>query len=587
MNIFSNNFPYLTLQDLIRANSAIDNRGIGFINSEADEVFVSFKELYQKALQVLYRLQRNGVESGDELVFQIEGLQEFVIHFWACILGSIIPVPVTVGNSNEHKLKLFNIWKILKKPYLATDAKTMNKLEEFAAEHGLSPVYRKMSSSVYLTAEINNCSEKGNIIPSKPGDTAYIQFTSGTTGEPKGVILTHQNLIVTAVAIYNGSAMSSDDTLLSWMPLTHDMGLNGCHLVPIWGQYNQYLMPTSLFIRHPALWLKKAAEHGASILSSSNFGLKYLLMKVKAVDAQEWDLSRVRLIFNGAEPVSAKLCDEFLLKLHKYQLKKNTMFTVYGMAEAGLAVAFPPPGEEFVSINIKTDSIGVGMPVKEAGAVEKGMKFVDLGYQVPGCSVRICDVRNNVLGEGKTGHIQIRGLNVTPGYYQNPVANETMFTTDGWLNTGDLGFMNKGRLVVMGRAAEVVSVEQRYIFPHVIERIIEDIGEPEIGETVFVGFNNPKNGKMETLMFVSYKKSLAEFIIAGNKLKQFLKKNIGVEVTQIIPVKKIPKTTSGKIQRYKLIESYQKGEYTDLIVKMKEMNLGLIKLDVKAKEIAI
>lgn len=587
MSIFFSNFMYLTLQDMIRANSAIDDRGIGFINSETDEVFLSFKDLFRKALEILYVLQRRGISAGDELVFQIDGLQEFVLHFWACILGSIIPVPVTVGNSNEHKLKLFNIWKILKKPYLATNIKTLNKLEEFAIEHGLKPIYREMSSSAYLTAEIKNSGETGNIIPAKPDDTAYIQFTSGTTGEPKGVILNHQNLMSTAAAIYNGSEMSSDDILLSWMPLTHDMGLNGCHLVPIFSQYTQYLMPTSLFIRHPALWLKKAGEHGASILSSSNFGLKYLLMKAKAVDAKEWDLSRVRLIFNGAEPVSAKLCDEFLLKLSKYQLKKNTMFTVYGMAEAGLAVTFPPPGEEFISVNIKVDSIGVGIPVKKINESEKGIKFVDLGYPVPGCSVRICDARDNVLSEGTTGYIQIIGRNVTSGYYQNPSTNEANFTIDGWLNTGDLGFINQGRLVVMGRGSEVVTLERRYIFPHLIERMIEEIGETEIGEVVFCGADTPKNGKIEPLLFVTYKKSLAEFIVTSNRLQQFLKRRIDLVIKQIIPVKKIPKTTSGKIQRYKLIESYQNGEYIDLIAKIKEMNLNLIQLGGKGKEIAI
>ncbi len=578
---------YQTLQDLLRANSAIDDCGIGFINSESNEVFISFKELYRKALELLYQLQKKGIGAGNELVFQIDDLQAFVILFWACIFGGIIPVPVTVGGSFEHKLKLFNIWEILKKPYLATDAKILNKLDEFAAENRLIPVYQKMASDVFLMEEINNSSETGNIFPAQPDDTAYIQFTSGTTAEPKGVILTHQNLVATAAAIYNGSRMSADDVLLSWMPLTHDMGLNGCHLVPIWGKYTQYLMPTSLFIRHPALWLKKAGEHGASILSSSNFGLKYLLMKAKAVDAKEWDLSRARLIFNGAEPISAKLCDEFLLRLKKYNLKQNTMFTVYGMAEAGLAVTFPPPGEEYVFVNINPDSIKIGMPIEKTSETEKSFKFIDLGYPVPGCLVRICDARNQVLGENMTGYIQISGCNVTPGYYQNEKADTEIFTADGWLNTGDLGFMSSGRLVFIGRASEVVIIDQKYFFPHLIERIIEDIGEPEFGETVFCGVNNNKNDEMEPLLFISFKRNLHEFIIPAEQLRKLLKIKSGLEVERIIPIKKIPKTTSGKIQRYKLVESYLNGEFTDLIAEIKKIDTGFEALVEKEQEVEV
>jgi len=575
MTHLPNNETLYTLIDLIQANSGIKDRGIRYITSEQDEQFVSFQELYQKVTGLLHLLQMKAVATGTELVFQIDDQPTFLSFFWASILGGIIPVPLSVVNKDDCHLKLFNIWETLKKPRLVTNKKNLRKLEEYALANHWSAAFEKMKQQVLLVEEFEETTAGGTVICAKPGDIAYIQFTSGTTGPPKGVILTHENLMTNINSIHKATGMTPNDRVMSWMPLTHDMGLNGGHLVPILGQYNQYLMPPSLFIRHPGLWLKKASEHQISILSTSNFGIKYLLTNFNPESAKDWDLSSVRLIFNGAEPISTTLCNEFLAVMEKYHLKKTAMFTVYGMAEASLAVSFPPPGTEFISLNLARDSVSVGNTVRQATRAGDAINFVDLGYPVPDCAVRICDARNQILGEDIVGYIQIKGKNVTIGYYDQQSAGKTVFTPDGWLKTGDLGFMENGRLIVTGRVRDMIMVDGQAYYPQDIERIAGVVKGVELGETAICSISGREIPQLDIILFVLFKDQLPEFIPLAGKLKELIKTETGLELTTVLPVKKIPKTTSGKIQRYRLITDYLDGAFAGLVGEMQSLMTGV------------
>lgn len=559
-----------TLIDLIQANSAIKDRGIRYITSERDEQFISFAELYQKVTGLLHLLQKRAVATGTELIFQIDDQQTFISFFWACILGGIIPVPVSICHK-DCRVKLFEIWETLNNPRLITNQKHLSKLEEYAIANGWSAIFAKMKQQVLFVEDFAETTAGGTVVSTKPDDIAYIQFTSGTTGPPKGVILTHENLMTNINAIYHATGMTANDRVMSWMPLTHDMGLNGGHLVPVRGQYNQYLMPPALFIRHPGLWLKKAGEHQVSILSTSNFGIKYLLTGFHPESAKDWDLSSIRLIFNGAEPISTALCNEFLTAMEKYHLKKTAMFTVYGMAEASLAVTFPPPGTEFVSLNLARDSVSIGNIVRRATGAGDGIDFVDLGYPVPGCTVRICDAWNQILGEDIVGYIQIKGKNVTNGYYDQQSTTRTVFTPDGWLKTGDLGFMENGRLIVTGRVRDMIMFDGQSYYPQDIERIAGIVPGVELGEAAVCGISGTEIPQPDIILFVLFKNRLPEFIPLASELKQRIKTEIGLELTTVLPVKKIPKTTSGKIQRHRLVADYLGGAFAGLIREMRSL----------------
>jgi len=347
------------------------------------------------------------------------------------------------------------------------------------------------------------------------------------------------------------------------MPLTHDMGLIGFHLVPLMAGIHQYILPTSLFIRRPVLWMTKANQHKATLLSSPNFGYKYFLSFFKSTIENDWDLSHIRLIFNGAEPISNQLCQEFLNKMEIYGLQRTAMFPVYGLAEASLAVAFPPLGEELVSIYLDRNYLNIGNLVKEVtNCNSNAVSFVDLGYPVDNCLVCIRDQKDQPLDDGKIGNIHIQGANVTSGYYNNVEVTNRMISKDGWLNTGDLGFINNGRLVVTGRAKDILFLNGQNFYAHDIERIAEEIDGVELGELAVFGVLNEEQQKDDIILVVLFKKELEKFLPLALDIKKHIGITMGLEIKYIIPVKKIPKTTSGKLMRFKLKEMYQNGEFS-------------------------
>lgn len=205
--------------------------------------------------------------------------------------------------------------------------------------------YPKISNRVIDIKEVYSFEEEGLIHESTEDDIAFIQFSSGSTGDPKGVVLKHRNLMANIDGIITSSEMSENDRLLTWLPLSHDMGIIGCHLVPTALNINQVQINTNDFTRRPNLWLEKASQHKSTLLFSPNFGYRYTL-KYMRKPLTNYDLSHVRLIFNGAEPISVDLCEEFLSEMGQYGLDKRTMFPAYGLAEACLGVAAPNPSED-------------------------------------------------------------------------------------------------------------------------------------------------------------------------------------------------------------------------------------------------
>ncbi len=553
-------------------------KGIRFINGDKDSTFVTYEELYQNSLIILGYLQSIGIEHGSELVFQIQDNDHTIYMFWACLLGGFIPVPVAVGNNDEHRLKLFKIWSYLNNPYLVIDAKSLSALTVYGKENNLESQMETMKNkTIYIESVFNKnsiivTSNQGVIHMPEPGSIAFIQFSSGSTGDPKGVILTHENLIANIMGIVIATETTSDDSFLSWMPLTHDMGMIGFHLVPLALHINQYLIPTKLFVRHPTLWLKAVNEFRATLISSPNFGYSYLLSHFSQEIAKDWDLSCVRLLVNGAEPISYELCNQFLDEMLKYGLKRTSMFTVYGMAEACVGVAMPHLGHEFKTVMVDRNHLGIGERIIEMSAEDANVVgFVEEGYAIDYCSLRICDEKDNVVEDRVVGQIQIKGENVTRGYYNNPAATEKIITKDGWLRTGDLAFLRDGSLVVTGRLKDIIFVNGQNFYPHDIERVLEEIEGLETGRVVAAGAFNNETKEEEIIIFVLYKKKLEDFLPLASRIKLLLKEKIGLFIRHVVPIKKVPKTTSGKVQRYKLADMYQGGSFSEELSKIEEL----------------
>jgi acyl-CoA synthetase (AMP-forming)/AMP-acid ligase II/acyl carrier protein len=553
--------PAATLTELIEGNRSYP-RSITYLGGEEQRREVSFGELYERALGILYHLQHLGARRGDKLILFLADNEQFVDVFWAAVLGGIVPVPVALGINDEHRHKLLRIARRLGAPFLYTERRSLERIGAFATQAGEDELYQGLRRRTFLVDDLDDISRAGRPERARPEDIAFIQFSSGSTSEPKGVVLTHGNIIANARGATEAAGFTADDVSLSWMPLTHDMGLIGFHLVMFANRVHAHLMPTELFIRRPLLWLTLASRVRATILCSPNFGYKHYLKVLGDRAVEDLDLSSVRLIFNGAEPISVPLCGEFLTRLAPAQLKGNSMYPVYGLAEASLAVSFPPVGAPLRTLALNRHRMAPGTPVEPVDPSDReALELVSEGRAIPYCEVRIADDGDRELPADRIGHVHMRGANVTRGYYEDPAANAAAFTADGWLRTGDLGLVHAGELYISGRAKEIIFVNGQNYYPHDLEAIAQRVLGLELGKVVAAGVRARGADIERLVLFVLHRGSAAEFLPVANQAARLINEQTGLEVAEVVPVKRIPKTTSGKVQRHLLEESYADGEF--------------------------
>lgn len=552
---------FSNLTDILVKQKHQHGKGVTFIEGSKQEVFLSYKALFDAASNALAYLQERKMKAGDELVFQTDDNQVFIVVFWACILGGIIPVPVSTGKNEEHKTKFFNIWKVLNNPRLIASAGQFEVLEQFAGGANLAAECSAIRQTLLYANDLMSYTGFPKIQQSKRNDIAFVQFSSGSTGSPKGVILTHGNLLANLEAIGAGAGYSEHDSTISWMPLTHDMGLIGFHLNPLFYGMNQYIIPTPVFIRRPAIWLDKTSEHKTTILCSPNFGYKYVMERCDFSEQKEWDLSGVRIVYNGAEPISLQLCQGFNSRMGMFGLKANAMCPVYGLAEASLAVSMSEITEEVKWKKINRLSAGYLSPVKEAEGEDEGIHFVNVGQPVKYCSVQIGGTQNEPLPDGVVGQIMIKGINVTSGYYNNITATNDLLTDSGWLKTGDLGFFLDKHLYITGRSKDILFINGQNYYPYDVERVAEEAEGITLNKIAVAGHTHSATGKEEMIAFVYHRGILQDFLPVIRSLKKVVGAKMGIEIDKVIPVKDIPKTTSGKLQRFRLLERYLAGDF--------------------------
>ncbi|MGD2091122.1 MAG: non-ribosomal peptide synthetase [Candidatus Aminicenantes bacterium] len=652
---------YKILPDILCAYRNICDRGITFIQNQADEVFISYQSFYQKVLLRLHALQSKGIKPGDEIILQIDNLADFITSFWAGLLGGFIPVPLAVPapTADEHFRNLLEIYKHLENPFILTDTDVLPKIRQFVdsdkyknqGNNDSKDIGQKIEDQTLFINQLINQDQFGQILERKPTDIAFIQYSSGSTGKPKGVVLTHENILSNIYAIIAGIKGDASDISLSWMPLTHDMGLIGFHLVPLVGRAHQFLMPVSLFARRPLLWLEKASEHKATVLGSPDFGLKLFLAAFKPGKNYDWDLSSIRLIFNGAEPINETISTTFTRELKKYKLKENAIFPVYGLAEATLAVTFPKLNERLKTVTVNRDHLFVGKrvePVAEHLKSNNIVRLVDVGFPVKDCRVKIVDSQGNDAAENTLGHILIKGKNVTNSYNEkflqgglnqwvsesvgqwvtgpvdqkvrgvegekvrnskrrlkaskpcetansNELFNNPHFDAfaagtvhlkkpsggpkgligpprrgDGWLNTGDLGFLREGRLVITGREKDMIIVNGRNFYLHDLERLAEQVEGINPRKSTICGIYNPDTHEEDIYLFLVYKKPVEGLIPLWQRLSEYIYQQVGITIKYVIPVSRIPITTSGKPMRHVLVQKNQEGEFSEIITALEK-----------------
>ncbi len=397
------------------------------------------------------------------------------------------------------------------------------------------------------------------------GDIAFIQFSSGSTGAPKGVALTHANLLTNIGDLLASIDHVGEDCFLSWKPITHDFGMIAFHLAPIVGGSEQVRISTDAFIWNPSLWFSMATKFRATILGSPNFGYRHLLKLYRRNRSKrsDWDLSHVKAVMNGAEPISAQLCEEFSGEFAEYGLPANVMTCGYGLAEGSLVVSKCPRGEPVRTVAVDRLKLGVGERLREVDpAAPEAMSLVDCGFALPRTEIRITGAGRVPLPERHVGRIEIRGAAVTAGYYRNADATAELISADGWLDTQDLGALRGGRLVVVGRLREMIISGGVNYFPHDIEQaILRAKGESALNKFIVCGVYNPDRGSEEPLVFVHHKPGDGDFAALAAEVRKLVLAAFGLPVAHVVPVRRIPKTTSGKVQRFKLLRDFLAGEF--------------------------
>jgi 1-acyl-sn-glycerol-3-phosphate acyltransferase len=396
-----------------------------------------------------------------------------------------------------------------------------------------------------------------------PDDIALLQYTSGSTGNPKGVVLTHHNLLSNIRAMGEAVAASPDDVFVSWLPLYHDMGLIGAWLGSMYFAMLLVVMSPLSFLSRPERWLWAIHQYRGSLSASPNFGFELCLLRLEDEAIAGLDLSSWRLAFNGAEPVSAASIEGFTHRFGAFGFKAETMMPVYGLAESSVGLAFPPLNRKPVIDRIKRDEFSQsGQAIRAEAADKTALQFVACGHALSGHQIRIVDIDGKDLPERQQGGLLFRGPSVTSGYYRNPQATRALFAGD-WLDSGDLAYIADGDVFITGRNKDVIIRAGRNVYPPEVEEAVGNIDGIRKGCVVAFAARD-LHFSTERLVI------LAETRITDEKTRQALKSRIseissdliGLPPDEVViaPPHTILKTSSGKVRRSACRELYEQDQ---------------------------
>ncbi len=528
-----------------------------FIEDANVEINILPEDFKAKVMKILHYMQERGVKPGDEVIFQIKSNIDFAYIFWACLLGRFVAVPYNYLETERDKSKLIKIWSSLKRPFLATDRTSYEKYKEYIYKNNLINDFNNITEKTIITEEMDQSDENAEIVFPVESDIAYVQFSSGSTSDPKGIILTHKNIISSVRGIIKSLDISREDIFLSWLPFTHNFGLIGNFIVPLISGLEYYIMPTNLFVANPLFWLKKLNEHKVTISAAPNFALKHVCKYLNIQKDIDIDLSPLRVLLNGAEPVSAKVCYEFINKVAIYGMKDTVIRPSYGMTEATYGITTPRIPKKIKEVNIIRNKINIGEKIIE-GKIENDdvVSFVEVGSSID-CEIKIVDNDGKEVDDEVVGIILVRGDNVATEYYCNAEIRK-ITDEDGWLNTGDVGFLRNGNLIITGRAKDIIFVKGANYYSHDIENICEQVNDGDFGKVAVCGIYSHKVKEDQVFCFVEYTGNSTKFDKISLKLKQYIIKKIGIGIAGVIPIKQIPVTISGKIQRNMLLKQFEK-----------------------------
>jgi fatty-acyl-CoA synthase len=525
---------------------------------------ITFGELYERASTVAAELQRRGLEPGQTVSIMLPTCAEFFSTFAGILLAGGIPVPIyppfRADRIAEYAKRQSNILRNAEARFLITwkQAEGLARLLKPAVPT-LREVLNAQSLANSTTAKApgeDAASEQWrpveNLVHHARGeDIAFLQYTSGSTGDPKGVVLTHANLLANIKSIVSGIEIKSDDVAVSWLPLYHDMGLIGAWFVPIFTGIPLVVMSPLAFLSRPERWLWAIHKHRGTISPAPNFAYELCVRKIPDKDLQGLDLSSWRAATNGAEPVRSETLERFATRFAPYGFHREAITPVYGLAEATLAVSVPKLGAGYKVDRIERAAFESGGNAKPARADDAAaLEFVNAGKPVPGVEVRIVDGEGRNLGERAEGSLWFRGASATSGYYRNPAATQTLMRDGDWLNSGDLAYWADGEIYITGRAKDIIIKAGRNLYPHEVEEIAGRVQGVRTGCVVAFGAPDERTGS-ERLVVTAEVRDMASAKRIEDEIARAVNDALGIppDLVTLLPPQSIPKTSSGKLRR--------------------------------------
>jgi acyl-CoA synthetase (AMP-forming)/AMP-acid ligase II len=523
---------------------------------------LSYRELWDGAGRWAGHLRRQGVKAGDRVLLVLPTERAFYEAYWGILRAGAVPVPayppVRLGRVEEYLQGLRGLIRNSGARALVTSEAVRPLLrpvqEEGAGEKGLAFV---------VPGEVSGSGEApGGALAAAPEDLALLQYTSGSTGSQKGVMLTHANLLANLRAIGKGVRLGPDDVAVSWLPLYHDMGLIGLMLGSLyWGIPLVALSPID-FLRRPVRWLRALSEHRGTVSAGPNFAYSLAARKIREEELQGIDLSAWRVALCGAEPIHPSTVEGFTRRFASGGFRPEAFFPAYGLAENTLAVSFAdlgqPPHLEHVDARL-LEAQGRAVPVPPG---PDARTLVSVGRPLETIEVGIADEAGAALPEGTRGEVVVRGPSVMAGYYGNPDATAKTLA-GGWLHTGDLGFFLDGRLYICGRQKDMVIKAGRNYFAEDLEAAAAAVPGVRPGGLAVFAVENEARGTEEVVLVAEVREDAPHGGLA-EALRARVSEATGCRPDRIVLVAPhtLAKTSSGKIQRFKARQWYLDGSLT-------------------------
>jgi acyl-CoA synthetase (AMP-forming)/AMP-acid ligase II len=546
-----------TLADMLERASHSSETGLRLLDRHEDAAFYPYPEVWRRALGVCGGLQEMGVEPGDRVALVYPTSMEFIDSFFGTILAGAVPVPL-YPPVRLHRLEEY-------------EARTARMIGAVTARLVLadSRVRRILGPAVASAEPPLGCRVLGDL-SDRPGDPirrsadelAMVQFSSGTTVDPKPVALSHRAVVAQADGLNAHWPINKgiDHSGVSWLPLYHDMGLIGCVIAAVAVPGTMTLIPPELFLARPAVWLRALSNYGATISVAPNFGYGLCVDKIKDEQIEGVDLSAWRVALCGAEPVVPRVMRRFIDRFTPYGLRPEALTPVYGMSEATLGVTFSDLRRPFVSRCFDREALSRDGRAEEAA---DGFELVSVGRPIAGAEVRVVDGDAVELPECMVGDVHARGPSIMDGYFDRPEATRKAIK-DGWLDTGDRGFICSGELFLTGRKKDVLILRGRCHSPTEVEAAVDEIEGVRTGCSVAVSWlPDGEDGEVLLLLVEADRRAkIDDFASIAEACRNAVRSatGLGVDGVEVLEPGTLPRTSSGKLRRQESLRLYLADE---------------------------